>query len=376
MRPALVWVASIALSEHDIRRSVQDGWAVAHYAAEMGVAEAPVRKGRRTDKKQFAFLFVAMVVTWAVGQGLIPLLPVYALQLGATPAVTGYYLAFAWLMVSVGGLVGGWLSDRTRRRKPWMLICTILEPAVVWGMGGASNVWQLAALTGALWFVGGVSVALSQILVGLRASREARGRLFGILSMVIPLGGLLGGATIGPAADSWGYPSMLRRVAIVYAVPVLMLLLLDDPISTPPREAESAEGKPASLGRGFNLLLLASFVVAAGTFVANLTRSLAMNRLGYDATAIASTAMVTALVALPLRPLTGWLSDRLGRKTLLMSVFSISVLGRCAMAASSHLWHFRIAMALVSVSGVSGAVCSGGSAIWLRASRWAGPWRG
>jgi len=42
-------------------------------------------------------LCMALALLWSVGNGLTPLLPVYALQLGASPTFAGYMLAFAWL---------------------------------------------------------------------------------------------------------------------------------------------------------------------------------------------------------------------------------------------------------------------------------------
>ena len=38
------------------------------------------------SKKQILALFVCSLVPWTVGNGLVPLLPVYATQLGADPA--------------------------------------------------------------------------------------------------------------------------------------------------------------------------------------------------------------------------------------------------------------------------------------------------
>ena len=65
--------------------------------------------------KQFLLLFVGMLLNYSVGLGLLPLLPLYAGQLGAPTALIGYYLAFAWLMISLGSLAGGWLCDRSGR---------------------------------------------------------------------------------------------------------------------------------------------------------------------------------------------------------------------------------------------------------------------
>jgi len=54
------------------------------------------------NKQQFAIVFICVLFVWTVGSGLGPLLPVYAVQLGATPAMAGYLMSFAMLMVSIG----------------------------------------------------------------------------------------------------------------------------------------------------------------------------------------------------------------------------------------------------------------------------------
>ena len=69
------------------------------------------------SRKQFFALFLCNLTPFIVGAGALPLLPVYAADLGAPPAVTGYYLAFSYLALTVGTLVAGWLSDRLGRRR-------------------------------------------------------------------------------------------------------------------------------------------------------------------------------------------------------------------------------------------------------------------
>jgi hypothetical protein len=97
--------------------------------------------------------------------------------------------------------------------------------------------------------MGGLALSLSLVLVGLQAAREERGKLFGIMGMASPIGALLGGATCGAAADVWGYPTMLRLVGILYALPIVLLWVLRDP-ETPHRHAAQpgAGGKAVQAG--------------------------------------------------------------------------------------------------------------------------------
>jgi hypothetical protein len=49
------------------------------------------------SKKQLFALFVCSLVPYVVGNGLLPLLPVYAAHLGAESAEAGYYLSISYL---------------------------------------------------------------------------------------------------------------------------------------------------------------------------------------------------------------------------------------------------------------------------------------
>ena len=75
------------------------------------------------EKKQLAALFACGLVGWTIAQGTLALLPVYAVRLGADPAWAGYYLALAFVAVTLGTLAAGWLSDRFQRRKALLPRC-------------------------------------------------------------------------------------------------------------------------------------------------------------------------------------------------------------------------------------------------------------
>ena len=74
------------------------------------------------SKKQLALLFICSLVPWTIGNGILPLLPIYAIQLGANPAAAGYYLSFAFLSLAAGTSFAGWLSDKLQRRKLLIII--------------------------------------------------------------------------------------------------------------------------------------------------------------------------------------------------------------------------------------------------------------
>ena len=69
------------------------------------------------SNRQIAALFVCSLEQLTVGNGLVPLLPVYATQLGANPTTAGNYLAFSYLAIALGAISAGQVSDQFQARK-------------------------------------------------------------------------------------------------------------------------------------------------------------------------------------------------------------------------------------------------------------------
>ena len=297
------------------------------------------------SKKQLSALIICSLVPWTLGNGLLPLLPVYATHLGASPTLAGYYLSITYLALALGTLAAGWLSDRFGRRKRWLIVASLSSVPVTWLTGQVANVWQLTALTAVGWFLGGLGLGMIMILAGLFAGPGERGKVFGTLALTNALGAVIGGLGFGAIADRWSYPALFAALAGVNAILPLASLLLEDRPVLRPKAAVSANA-PSRLGQGFFLLLAAGVIANVGLFVGGLATSLAMNRLDFLAAEISSTAAVSGLVALPLSPWLGRLSDRIGRKGLLGLCYLTGGLGLATLALSTRLWHFWLAAAL------------------------------
>src|SRR5712692_10468272 len=302
------------------------------------------------SRKQLFALFVCSLVPWTMGNGLTPLLPIYASQLGADPVLVGYYLAFSYLALAAGTVVAGGMSDKLQRRKTLLIAAGMVSIPVMWLMSRATNVWHLAVLTAAVWFCGGVGLSLVSILTGLFAKEAERGKVFGVLSLTGALGTLIGGLTMGSIADRWGYPTLFVVVALFSTLWPLTGLLLEDRVVARVRGGEaSTVGETPRLGGGFFLLLLASIMAGVAGYVGLLGISLAMNKVGFVSAAISGTAAVGGAVTLPLPPLMGWLSDRFGRKRFMVLCYLAGTAGLSVLAASVSLWQFWVAAALLYV---------------------------
>jgi MFS family permease len=220
----------------------------------------------------------------------------------------------------------------------------------VWMMGQARNIWQLATAHVATAFLFGIEVALISILAGLFAADNERGRVFGFLGLTMGLGSIIGGLSVGPIVDHWGYSTMFSVLCIFSLIlPAIGLFVEDKKIDQVPKQTEPEHTEKPNFGKAFFVLLLAHLIALFVNGTGNIGRSLAMNQVGFAATAITSTAVVAGLVSLPLPYILGWLSDRLGRKRLLATCYASFALCMVMFAISNSLWHFWLASILFRI---------------------------
>lgn len=310
-------------------------------------------------KTQWAALFICSIVMWTGGNAALPLLPIYALKLGADQAITGYLMSFAFFSLAVGAPVAGWLSDRLQRRKRLLIILGVLNVPTAFLMGRVTTVLQLVLLTGFWWFLGGMAIALVSILAGLFAQEANRGRIFGLLGTTTGLASLIGGLVIGPLVDRGGYPLMfLVLAAMGVIIPPAALLLKDKVVPRSEQPGAPQHGRGAGLGAGLVLLLAAQASAVVVNGMGNLGRSLAMNELSFTPTAISSTMAVSGVVLSALPVLVGWLSDRMGRKLLLVILYLAFALCMPVLSLSRSLWHFWVVTVLLGLGFMTTTVGS------------------
>ena len=293
------------------------------------------------------YLFLCNFAILFVGMGLFPLLPLYAGEFGASPTLIGVYLALTSAAVTAGSMVTGWLSTRFTRRGTFVAMGLLGIPALVL-MGQAQALWQVIVLTGIVWFTGGVGLSLSNVYTGLYAAESSRGRSFGLLAAAQPLGAVLGGLVIARIIGWQGYAGMFIALATVWALwPLAAIFKIRDRKATANKDKDK-EIVPVSLRSVATFQLLAGAVLLSGLAisVSRLGLSLSMEAQSFSPGAVSGANVVAGLVSLPLVLLMGALSDRFGRKQMLVLSTVITAGSVLTLVAADQLWHFWLTAAL------------------------------
>lgn len=313
----------------------------------------------RIERRQLLALFGYSLVIWSLGNGVLPLLPIFALDFGATKFTTGLYLAASYASIAAGTLVAGWIADRFGHRKAMMVAAGVTGSPIVLVTSLATTFPQLVVLTMTTWWMGGMIVGLTSIVGGLSAGPEQRGLVLGSLAAAAPVGSILGGLGVGPLADALGFSRLWLVLGLLWlACPVFGLFVRD--VSDRPAAARDETPRAGGLLTiAFLALFIGATLASTGSFISVLGRSYAMEGLHFSQAAITSTVAASGFATFYLPPVVGMLSDRLGRLRFLALCYVAGVLGLLVYASAASLPAFWVAAALVAfVSYVSTGVGS------------------
>jgi MFS family permease len=310
------------------------------------------------NRKQLLTLVICNVAVFMSGNMVLSLLPVYAVKLGIPESAIGIYLGIGFAAVTLGALSAGWFSDRFQRRKLSIVIASLITIPATYLMGQVSTLPLLTICTVIGWLSAGLITATFNIFVGLYAEPDQRGRIFGIMGMAAALGLALGGFVAGVIVDRWGYAPLYLAAAAVYLVPAAAAWLLDDSRTTARPTVGESKPPAVRLGTAIWLLLVANTLSAVTGFSAGLARPLIMNAMAFEATAIAAATSFSSLITLPLPFFVGWLSDRIGRRQLLIASYAFGAVAMLILIASQEVWQFWFSACLFSVAGAAAGVAS------------------
>lgn len=322
-------------------------------------------------ERRLIFLFLTNLILLTVASGLIPLLPLRALTLGATVGGAGSVMAAAYAAVLVGTLAAGRLASAHSSLNPAFFRLAVAGNIAGFYLAGTAN--TLAHYTAGIllaWFSGGFQVVMVTIYTGLNAGPESRGRIFALINTAGPLGAVLGGFASGRLVDAYGYQTLFHIVAAT------QLLLW--PLSTlalereGPPEAAPAAASPTQrrLNAGarplpftFWVLLLSTLLAAIAVVFGRLGTTLLMEQVHFSATAISGVVAVGGLVTIPLLPLVGALSDRTRQRSVpgyfLALSYLLAITGLLLLRQAAILWQFALVTILLTLShSLAGALAA------------------
>mgnify|MGYP000011630368 CR=1 FL=1 len=179
------------------------------------------------------------------------------------------------------------------------------------------------------------------------------------MSSAVAIGGLIAGLTSGPIVDRWGFTTLFNLIAMLaLLIPLIGGFIEDYDVIQPKTKRDEAASRSFTFTSGFLLLFTASVLAFIVNSTGALARPLIMTELQFDATAISSAVAVGGLIGLPLPFLVGWLSDRIGRKPLLILCYLANALGLLVLVVAFAPCHFWASAALQLSMAASMAVGS------------------
>ncbi|MFO7638397.1 MAG: MFS transporter [bacterium] len=271
---------------------------------------------------------IASFLTDVSSEMVYPLIPLFLAALGAPPAALGIIEGFAESTAALLKTFSGWLSDRVGRRKPLAIAGyagsnigkLLLYAAVGWPMVLAGRIFDRIGK--------GIRTAPRDALIADSTPAGRRGRAFGLHRAMDTVGAALGvGLAIlllgrfGSSLDPAGYRPIFLIALIPALAGVFVLFLIREP-----RVCHTRRVLPRLSFRGlpvrFRLFLLLVGLFALGNS-SNMFLLLRARNLGFSAVGVLLLYLVFNLCFGALSYPAGRLSDRVGRKRLLVAGYAL-----------------------------------------------------
>ena len=307
----------------------------------------------RVKRGPLATLF-AIVFIDLMGFGIvIPLLPIYAERLQATPFAAGLLIAVYSFMQLLFAPVWGRISDRVGRRP--VLLLSLAGSAVSYLL--LAGAWSLAVLFVArvLAGVAGANIPVAQAYIADVTDEANRARGMGMIGAAFGLGMVIGPA-IGGALSLVG-PRVPELFAAGLCLVNLALAAVRLPESLPPDRRHAVRGHPlapaalraAFAPRGATALFAVFFLVTLGFAVLEGTFSLAAaHRYAYTSAGVDVLWLYMGLIAVVVQGwLVGRLAQRVAERSLVIAGAAALSAGFLLLAASTGEASLLVALGLV-----------------------------
>jgi|GEM_PF-2432009 len=309
------------------------------------------------SRKDLAVLFIIMFLNFVAAITVLPFLPIFALTYpGVDEGQAGLFLAVVSGALTAGTIIGGWLAEKFQARKLQILVSCGMGLVSFFLIGYTTQIWQLTILACVAWFAVGMATNMVRTIAGILVNENERGQVFGIIGAAVSLAALIAGIIGGQIVDRWSIATLFMIMSVVFIAEFVIALFVKDVIVKPSDTVNTGGKKAFQAGLSFWLLVIATVVSYGALSEIIMGRPLLMDELGFDGKAISGVLIAGGLVSLPMTFLVGWLSDKLGRKTLISICFLLPVPGMALLAFSGLIWQFWLSEILLAFIGIANAV--------------------
>jgi MFS transporter, DHA1 family, multidrug resistance protein len=310
------------------------------------------------NRKNLIILFFTLVVVMMGFGMIIPIMPFYIDQMGASGSDLGFLMATFGLMQFIFAPIWGSLSDRYGR-KPFLILGVVGNGIAMLFFGLSTQLWMLFASRALSGILSSATLPTAMAYIGDSTSDEDRGGGMGVVGAAMGMG-----MVIGPGLGGWLAGTSLSTpffFAASLSLVAMILIILALPESLPQEARTATEGRMqgpqlqqmwGALFSPIGILLLMAFLLSFGlTNFESVFGLFSLQRHGYGPQRVGTILTVIGTVsALMQGVLTRPLTKRWGEVILLRLSLIGSAVGFVLMLLANNYATVLITVAVFVLS--------------------------
>jgi MFS family permease len=314
-------------------------------------------------------LGVVSLLTDASSEMIYPIMPLFLSFIGATGVVIGLIEGASETTASFIKVISGWYSDKLDKRKPFITggygLSSLVKPLLVW----ASTPAQVLGIRISERVGKGIRSAPRDALIADSTLGEVRGKAYGFHKAMDSTGAVIGPIitlaiillVVAQEEDLYRLVFAVAVIPAVLSVAVILLFVREKEGASKPPSTKTFRKGLGGLGRPFWMLMavVVTFYIGEISYAFFILRVEDVDSSLFDSMVPASVDpeivqaialyilynIVFVVTAIP----AGSLSDRLGRRPVILAAFVLFLATCAAMAFAGHLVVLAIGFILFGV---------------------------